>query len=350
LDRIGAITAQNLTAFSLSSDWRAGTGSPELWAIAGNQPTFSGTSQPFVMRYAGGTWTQLVPNPNLSVNTCADTCTPGWPGSSQQAPDIPVPPHDTPAPQVIAAEPNENAAWIAVIPSNGIATTIQLDRVQVTTGSDGSVSGANVEQFTLGPIDEGVPTAISCPAEADCWLGTDHGWLFHLTNGTQMPQDTDPNFAGVIAYRPPDGGTPAVIPPVELGVSISPPPVTTPNPPTTTPSAPKVIRKKAKPLVTHLSRLRLIHRYTLVLSFTLTAKAHVQLIAKRKGSVVAQTRRAVLKPGRHTLELPLDPKHWPTGLKLDVTPLGAPTPGSGGGGSTGGSTGGSPGGPTVVST
>ena len=41
-------------------------------------------------------------------------------------------------------------------------------------------------------------------------------------------------------------------------------------------------------------------------------------LAKRKGAVVAMTRRYTMDRGRRSLRLHLDPKHWPTKLDLRV--------------------------------
>jgi hypothetical protein len=308
-------TPPDLDAFALSSDWRAGPAAPQLWAVAGYSSAYLGslatagsaTPLPFVLRYGGGVWTQVLPNTNLNVN---------WP-AGQGSPDMPEGQvlGATPVPQLVAAEPNQNAAWIAIA-----SPSIVLDHIKVSSGAGGAVTGATVDQVSIPGQNVGAPTAITCPAVADCWMATSSGWLYHLTNGTRLPQDTDPNFAGVISYRPPDGGVPHVIPPVEVGVA--PPP-----PPPMGPTAPIVKRKvrhiKVRPLVTHIGRLRLMHRTILVLSFTLTAKARVRLIARRHGKIVAQTRRRVLRRGRHTLKLPLNVKRWPTALKLNAAPVGA---------------------------
>jgi hypothetical protein len=97
-------------------------------------------------------------------------------------------------------------------------------------------------------------------------------------------------------------------------------PTTVPAPPTIPPIKipPTKRHKRAKPLVTHMSKARLVHKTTLELSFTLTARARVQLVATRKHKVVAETRLRVLKAGRHTLQLKLDRKRWPTGLALNA--------------------------------
>jgi hypothetical protein len=244
----------------------------------------------------------------------------------------------------VAAEPNESAAWLATQSPSDI-NQIHVVHIVVNGGS-----AQVTDDDTLGS-GLGTPTAIACPAAADCWLATNQGWLFHLTNGATYPQDTDPNFANVITYRPPDGGTPSVIPPVELGTSIPPPPAPT----TQSPSGPTTpLKCTRKQIVTHMSKSHLTRRTVLVLSFTLIAKAHVQLIARRAGVVVAETKRSVLSVGRHTLELALDTKRWPTSLSLKADGIGKipttcrPATPSGGGKGNGSSAGTGNNAPTVL--
>jgi hypothetical protein len=291
---------------ALSSDWRAGATDPQLWAAAGfdGTPTRNsglGNAHPVVLRYADGAWTQAVPN---LVSLDGDT-----PLGRQGL--------VTPSAQSVAAEPNASAAWIAVISStSGPDNQAHVDRIALTGTTSATVTHY-VLGTNLGVGPRGNASAIACPAAQECWLATDQGWLFHLTDGTQLPQDTDPNFAGVITFRPPDGGVPSVLPDqVNVAETPGPPPPVTP---VTPPPRQRVLR--AKPLLTHLSRSRLVHRTTLVLSFTLTAAARVQLIARRHGRAVAETRRMVMNAGRHTLLLRLDPRHWPTALALDARAL-----------------------------
>ena len=297
VDTTGApVPPDALGGFALGSDWRAGSSDPQLWAAAGVvEPVLpdGGSPHPIVLRFADGIWTQVVPN---LVTLPGD-----------ESPPARLPTARTPVPQVVAAEPNESAAWIAT-QSQSDPNQIHVVRIEI----DGT-SAQVTDDVNLGS-GLGVATALTCPAAADCWLATSEGWLFHLTNGSSVSQDTDPNFASVITYRPPDGGTPTVIPPVEFGVSIPPP-----APPASVHTAAKVRRRKA--LVTHMSRARLIRGTVLTLSFTLTARAHIELVARRNGTIVAETRRVVLAPGRHTLELRLDPKRWPTRLSLQASAL-----------------------------
>jgi hypothetical protein len=157
----------------------------------------------------------------------------------------------------------------------------------------------------------------------DCWLATSRGWLFHLTNDTAnteltvgTEEDTDPNFTGVIAYRPKDGSvvtpTPIEAPP-EAPVAVE-----SKLPASTAVQAP--ISRTTEALVTDVSS-HIVHRYTLELSFRLTVKAHVQLLASRRSRKVAQTARETLKAGRHMLALRLNPRSWPNKLALKATPL-----------------------------
>jgi len=293
-----------LSGLALSSDWRAGAADPQLWAAGGYDGATAGPgegdAQPVVLFYQNGTWTQVVPN----LVTLPDGDTPLL--------DVGV----TPTPQSVAAEPGEDAAWIAVTADAAPDGQAHVDRIAITGPDSATVTDQDVLGDGQGVGPRGAASAIACPAAQDCWVATTDGWLYHLTNGTQLPVDTDPNFAGVITYRPPDSGVPVVLPPEESPGSG----LTTTTPLTTlTPVTRHVRRKRAKPVVTHLSRSRLVDRTTLELSFTLTVRARVQLIARRHRAVVAETRRTVLKRGRHTVKLLLNVDRWPTALDLTAS-------------------------------
>jgi hypothetical protein len=219
----------------------------------------------------------------------------------------------TPAAESVAPEPNEGSAWIAVVPTLAPDNQAHVDRIEMT----GSTSAALTDQVSLGVAQgvgpRGQASAITCPASFDCWLATQQGWLFHLTDGTALPADTDPNFAGVVTYRPPDAGVPAVIP-EQLDNTSPPPPPVEPQPP----AEPSPPAKRKRPLISHIGRPRLVHHTTLVLPFTLTRRARVQLIARRHGKIVAESRPSVMGAGRHILRLKLNRKRWPTKLALDA--------------------------------
>ena len=52
----------------------------------------------------------------------------------------------------------------------------------------------------------GSAARIACPAPNECWMVTWAGWLFHYSDGTPLPLDTDPAFQGTIELPPQRGG------------------------------------------------------------------------------------------------------------------------------------------------
>jgi hypothetical protein len=165
---------------------------------------------------------------------------------------------------------------------------------------------------------------LACPDAGQCWMATATGWLFHL--GGDLPRDDAPEMHRLITFRPPDAATivfPPDTPPDDTS-GLAPPVFYEPPPDTSDVPDPSTETKRARKLVTGVRR-RMIHRTTLELTFTLTAKAHVQLVAKRKRTVVARTKRVTLAKGKHRLRLRLSAKHWPTKLDFRVTALNAPS-------------------------
>jgi hypothetical protein len=219
----------------------------------------------------------------------------------------------------VAAEPGPgDAAWVAFRPRTDPAENLSVPARLVRVHGDGTVD-PKVELPPAGeelggePVGrKGVAGAIACPAAEQCWLATRKGWLFHL--GFDPAPQGDPAMHVLVTSRPPDNSLPT-LPPLELpedtsganGSGASPEeelPIEFEEPP------------RRKPALLSKIRQRLIGGSLLELSFKLRAKAHVQLLASRKGSVVAKTKRYTLARGRHSLRLRLDPKRWPTKLDL----------------------------------
>ncbi len=215
----------------------------------------------------------------------------------------------------LAAEPGTEAAWIAYRHSNDGSSTFR-SRVALVHG-DGTVEPS----ISLPLEGEGAPAAvgtagpITCPVVHQCWMASSIGWLFHL--GPNLPVDEDPAMNGVISFRPPDNSLPSV-PPVFLPEDNS--------------GANEEKKKelaeieaeplpKRKPALLYKLHQKLIG-HTLELTFVLRAKAHVQLLAKRKDKVVAKTKRYTMDKGPGSLRVLLDPKRWPTKLDLQVHPVG----------------------------
>jgi hypothetical protein len=247
----------------------------------------------------------------------------------------------------LAPEPGSESAWMSLATGEGGA---EVARLEASGEVKEEVPGA---QEQVG--SHGAAGAIACPAPSDCWMATEGngpassvstkpGWLFHFTDGSQYPLDTDPNFAGVISYRPPDAGVPVISPPgapeddslINQIQLVAPSEASQEGPP----SAPAK-RRNGKPLLSHV-KSRFLHHRVLVISFALTARAHVQLLGRRGSKVVARTRDESLSRGRHQLSLALNPAAWPTKLQVKATPAEVPAAsgeGTSGSNSSGTSTG-----------
>jgi hypothetical protein len=317
------VEAATLGPFALSSDYTpsgSNLAAPQLWAIAGPNgaeaaSSGGGAAHPIALRYAEDpatherAWTQVL-------------------GGEDPGGDDPFGAEELT--QGIAAEPGGAAAWVTLHLGDGQAHVARL-----------TAAGLLSERDALGPAQEvgkrGNAGPIACPAANDCWLATDRGWLFHYTDGSALVQDGDPNFASVVTFRPADDGVPqlpADEPPPDDSLANQAPPAPPPPPPP--PPAPQVLSNAA---VLVGLRSHVIHGNTLELTFKLVAEAHVQLLAKRHGRVVAKTPRRTFKAGRRKLLLRLDVHRWPTKLDLKATPLHpllVSSPGVGGGDTTSG--------------
>jgi len=296
-----AVAPDTLAGLSLSSDWSPsgeGPAAPQLWAVAGpgttRPPVGQAVAHSVALRYSNEEWTQIVPNL----------------ASFEPGED----------PTGVAADPGEQAAWVTIRSEDGAA---HADLLSATGGGEKwSVS----ERVALGPQQgvgaHGEAGPIACPSAHECWLATNKGWLFHLTDGAPLASDGDPFFDGqdgVIAYRPPDDGVPEVLPDEapeddSLANQQPPPPVVAP----TTSTTPGVGEAVKKALVSDV-RTRLLKGDVLELTFTLSGRAYVQLVASRHGSVVVRSRRETLRKGVHALKVALNPKRWPTKLDLHAT-------------------------------
>jgi hypothetical protein len=214
-----------------------------------------------------------------------------------------------------AAEPGGESVWVAFSePSDFSDSPARLTRIQ----GDGAVEPPVVLPAPGEGIgNKGPAGPVACPAPGQCWMATEAGWLFHL--GPDLPRDADPAMHALVTYRPPDASLPSV-PPVELPEDDS---------------GANVEEKKESPLEIDEEPLpkrlpalyskvksRLLGGNVLELTFMLREKAHVRLLAKRKGHVVAATKSYTMAKGRRSLRLPLDPKRWPTKLDLQVHPVG----------------------------
>jgi hypothetical protein len=260
----------------------------ELWAVGGGAASSPSTPQggavarpPLAVRLVGGEFEELT----LKGATF---------GSADRLGDVALVPGTTEAlatvvPFVERRSVNSKAT-VARIEADGTTTTTRLPAAGAGRGS-----AARVE----------------CPAPDECWMVTWAGWIFRYSDGTPLERDTDPAFQGTIEFRPNEAAE-QFIPdrlPADDSQLFAPPPLElTPN--VTPPSKVKRLPPLLRDVRSHLQGLRLI------VSFTLTRRARVQLFAKRGGATVARTPSRVIGPGRRSLTLRLSRERYPNRLSF----------------------------------
>jgi hypothetical protein len=224
----------------------------------------------------------------------------------------------------IAAEPGTDSAWVS-LGSQEEAETVQ-NPLALASIARISANGAVTDELQIpgdGSGPKGAAERIVCPATHDCWLATTRGWLFHLSTEAERsaPQiDSDGAFSGpLIAERPIDEGVPQqqsdAVPEDTSGLVEAPPPVEFVK---TKPTKP--LARVQVPLLADI-RSRLVGRTTLQVSFHLSVKARVRLIAQHHKQVVARTATSVMKAGSHDLRVQLNVHLWPTKLDLQTHAL-----------------------------
>lgn len=205
----------------------------------------------------------------------------------------------------VAAMPGTEAAMATLVPFANRHSANSKAIVATIEGS-GSVATTSLPAAGAG---RGRAARIACPAPNDCWMVTWAGWLFHYSEGSPEAVDTDPNFAGTITFRPNEAAE-QFIPdalPEDDSLLFAPPPLETAKE-----EGKKNQIRRLPPLLRGIHSQ--LHGLTLVVSFTVTRRARVQLLAKRKGRVVAKTPAQVLPPGHRELSLALSRDSYPTGL------------------------------------
>jgi hypothetical protein len=310
-----------------------GSDESALWGAAdpvAPKPEGSAAAEVTVFRFANGQWRQLIgPSPES-----------GEPNPFTKAPGEESGPHEkNEAVNAIAAEPSDpgesetgrESAWLALGSGENSAKEPIAPALLARVSSNGTVSERQTlpsqQEQLEGAGPKGAADKISCPAPHDCWLATSQGWLYHLSPEGErtLPEDTDPDFAGLITSRPPDAGIPPIVPDA--------PPADNSGLPGERPSLAGVLTEIPEgpaesrvtvPLISNVHS-RLMHGTTLALSFHLAAKARVRLIAKRKKKVVASTSNKTFAAGNRTLALRLNRNRWPTKLDLQSHAL-APLP------------------------
>jgi hypothetical protein len=231
-----------------------------------------------------------------------------------------------------AVEPGSEDAWLALGPRDAskqrgrLAALVHINPAGEVLGEQ-TLPSAEERAHGIGP--KGSAVRLSCPAPEDCWMATREGWLYHLAtpgaraaaaSGAARSEMSAFPEGLIISERPPDQGIPQEV--------VEAPPSDTSgvneehvfNEGTVEAHTSEAENTKVVlPLVSRVKdRLR---GTTLELRFHLSVKARVQLIAKRKGRVIAKTANHTFSAGNRSLRLRLNPRAWPTKLNLRTKAL-----------------------------
>jgi hypothetical protein len=217
----------------------------------------------------------------------------------------------------IAPVPGTDSAWAADQPYSQRRSATASAKV-VSIEPDGTTK---TDVLPVSGAGRGSAQLVAATGPEEAWMATSAGWLFHYTNGTVLPEDTDANWAGTITVRPNESIEQFVsdTPPPDDSQLFAPPPVAVEAKSTEVPVA-EVIPALLKDIT--VSR----HGLTVTVKFQLSSLADVQLLAKLHGKTIARTRNERLGAGKHSLSLHLQRKRWPSGLSFKTKELVTPKP------------------------
>ncbi len=215
----------------------------------------------------------------------------------------------------VAAVPGTTSAWAALVP---FAERDRANAKALLARIDAASGAVEVESLPASGSGRGAAARVAFTSATDGWMVTNAGWLFHFTDGSKPPVDTDPAFANAITTRPNEAAEQFVpdSAPADDSQLFAPPPVAV-----ETAAAETVEAKPLKALITNVRKPKVSKKLVLSLNFRVNRRAKVQLIARRGGKTVAKTANRTFKPGRHTLRLQLSRKKWPTGLRFRTKEL-----------------------------
>ena len=217
----------------------------------------------------------------------------------------------------ISPVPGTQNAWVAdqALDERGSAT----DKAKVALIEAGG--GATLQSLPTSGAGRGSAQLMAATGPEEAWMVTSAGWIFHYTNGTLLPEYTDPSFATMITLRPNESIEQFVpdTPPPDDSELFAPPPVQVETKANAEP-LPEVIPALLKDVAVKR------HGLTVTISFELTRLADVQIVAKLHGKVIARTREERLKAGKRSLSLRLERKRWPTALGFVTKELTKPKP------------------------
>lgn len=227
--------------------------------------------------------------------------------------------------------PGERFVDVAVLPQAAramIAVQPYAERRSASAKARGAFisQDGTVERFTLpvGGAGLGSAARVECVSASDCWLATYGGWVFHWTTGDPLAIDAEPAFQRLITARPNEAAEQFVGdgPPDDDSLLFAPPPLAIELPPIDEPLEPV---RRLRSLISHVTT-KLKGRRTLEIRFRLARPATIGVAALRKKRAVACARPAKMRPGSHRIKLRLNPRRWPTRLKMITREQGAKAP------------------------
>lgn len=221
----------------------------------------------------------------------------------------------------IAANPGTGTAWLAVASGTVPPITPRLIKIDAAGQilDDVKLPLAADPDPNAIPSIIGQPTSLDCPATDDCWLGTDRGWLFHLSSGAATPVDDEPYLQTFLSTRPADATSVPdlsdALPVDDSGADL---PFLDATIKVQEVEDPPVLEAPPSPRASNV-KVRAISRKTVEVSFRLSLRATVELKLLRGKKVVARAKRQVLGRGPHAFRFRVSVKRWPNNIKLDVT-------------------------------
>jgi hypothetical protein len=218
----------------------------------------------------------------------------------------------------VAPVPGVDAAWVADQPYSERGSATAKAKVALI----GATGATTLDTLPVSGAGRGSAQLVTATGPEEAWLATSAGWLFHYSNGTVLPEDTDPNWAGTITVRPNESVAQFVpdAPPPDDSQLFAPPPVAVEQAASAEAPVSEIIPALLRDI--RVSRRGL----TVTVSFQLTRLADVQLLAKLHGRSIARTAQERLKAGKHSLQLSFSVHRWPTGLSFKTKELTTPKP------------------------
>ncbi len=213
----------------------------------------------------------------------------------------------------VAALPGSEDAMATVVPFADRRST-NSKAIVARLAPDGTTTTTRLPAAGAG---RGSAARIACPAPEECWMVTWAGWLFRYSDGSVLPEDTDPAFQETIEFRPNEAAEQFIPdkPPIDDSQLFAPPELEQ-NPIAEPPKA------KVRQLPPLLRRVRSkLKGLRLTVAFTVTRKAKVALLAKKGNRTVARTPQRTFAPGRHRLVLRLSRERYPTRLAFQVSEM-----------------------------